>query len=410
MPVDVVQWRGEIGTFNNRIKIYFYKGPFCLLSALIYAFVWSFFRIFSMVRFTVNLIRFAINSKLFLFPITRIFRKVRLQLITLLYSVMIVNVMLWYFFRLLELSGDIEFSPGPKPDSSQSFSICHWNLNSMSAHNYSKISLLTAYISIHDFDIICLSETYLTSTTDINDENLKIPGYIMYRADHPSDVKRGGVCIYYKTMLPLKVLSTNFLQECINFEVSIGNKKCRFIHLYRTPSQSQDEFHDFLTNLEMNLDDSFNSNPFLTTVIGDFNAKSNKWSEGDRSTIEGSKIDFLTSQFGLSQIIKEPTHILENSSSCIDLIFTTQPNMVLESGVHHSLHQNCHHQIIFAKFNLKVYYLPPYERTVFHYSQANVDHIQQAINLSDWENAFLNTDVDSQVSIFPKCPCLKHSK
>ena len=229
---------------------------------------------------------------------------------------------------------------------------------------------------------------------------MKIPGYIIYHLDHPSDVKRGGVCIYYKTILPLKVLSTNFLQECINFEVSIGNKICRFIHLYRTSSQSEDEFHDFLTNLEMNLDDSFNSNPFLTTVIGDFNAKSNKWSEGDRSTIKGSQIDFLTSQFGLSQMMKEPTHILGNSSSCIDLIFTTQPNMVLESGVHHSLHQNCHHQIIFAKINLKVYYPTPYERTIFHYSQANVDHIQQAINLFDWENAFLNTDVDAQVSIF----------
>ena len=69
---------------------------------------------------------------------------------------------------------------------------------------------------------------------------------------------------------------------------------------------------------------------------------------------KGGKIDFPTSQFGLSQIIKEPTHILHNSSSCIDLIFITQPNMVLESGVHYSLHQNCDHQIIFAKFNLKV--------------------------------------------------------
>ena len=39
---------------------------------------------------------------------------------------MIANVMLWYFFCLLELSGDIEFNPGRKPDSSQSFSICHW--------------------------------------------------------------------------------------------------------------------------------------------------------------------------------------------------------------------------------------------------------------------------------------------
>ena len=43
--------------------------------------------------------------------------------------------------------------PGTKPDSNQSFSICHWNLNSMLAHNYSKISLLTAYISIHNFDM-----------------------------------------------------------------------------------------------------------------------------------------------------------------------------------------------------------------------------------------------------------------
>ena len=32
--------------------------------------------------------------------------------------------------------------------------------------------------------------------------------------------------------------------------------------------------------------------------------------------------------------------------------------------VHSSLHENCHHQITFAKFNLKIYYPPPYEREV----------------------------------------------
>ena len=108
-------------------------------------------------------------------------------------------------------------------------------------HNYSKISLLTAYISIHNFDIICLSETYLTSTTDINDGNLKITGYIMYRVDHPSDVKRGGVCIYYKTILPLKVLSTNFLRECINFE-----------RIYRKKNADSFIFIELLVNLSMN--------------------------------------------------------------------------------------------------------------------------------------------------------------
>ena len=51
-------------------------------------------------------------------------------------------------------------------------------------------------------------------------------------------------------------------------------------------------------------------------------------------------------------------------------------------------------------FNLKVCYPTPYERAIFHYSQANVDHIEQAINIFDWKSAFFNTDVDAQVCIF----------
>ena len=87
-----------------------------------------------MAHFTINLTCFAIsiNCRFFLFAIAKIFRKVHRQLITLLYSVTIANVILWYFFSLLELTGDIELNPGPKSDSSQNFSICHWNLNSIS--------------------------------------------------------------------------------------------------------------------------------------------------------------------------------------------------------------------------------------------------------------------------------------
>ena len=48
----------------------------------------------------------------------------------------------WLFFIRAKRSGDIEPNPGPKPNSCQSFSICHWNLNSISAHNFIKLSLL----------------------------------------------------------------------------------------------------------------------------------------------------------------------------------------------------------------------------------------------------------------------------
>ena len=60
---------------------------------------------------------------------------------------------------------------------------------------------------------------------------------------------------------------------------------------------------------------------------------------------------------GFHQLISDPTHLLPNSSSCIDLQ-TDQPNLAVDSGVHPTLHGNRHHQIIFSKFNLMIEYPP----------------------------------------------------
>ena len=50
--------------------------------------------------------------------------------------------------------------------------------------------------------------------------------------------------------------------------------------------------------------------------------------------------------------------------------------MIIESGVHSSLHSNCHHQITFAKFNLEILYPPPYVREVWHNKDANTELIR----------------------------------
>ena len=83
------------------------------------------------------------------------------------------------------------------------------------------------------------------------------------------------------------------------------------------------------------------------------------------------------------------------------MIFTSQPNIVVESGVLPSLHPNCHHIIIFTKFNLKIYHPPPYLREVWHY-KANADLIKRAINNFNWEKAFSNTNINEKVSLFNK--------
>ena len=155
-------------------------------------------------------------------------------------------IVLWLCKLKTSLSVDIETNPGPsQKHQSKSFFVCHWNLNSITAHGYAKVSLLKVYITVHKMDIICLSETYLDSTIQSDNNNLEIPGHNLVRSDHPSNNKRSGVCIYYKASLPLRVIDICFLQECRIFEVLIGDKQCNFVALYRSPSQDQDEFDSF---------------------------------------------------------------------------------------------------------------------------------------------------------------------
>ena len=84
---------------------------------------------------------------------------------------------------------------------------------------------------------------------------------------------------------------------------------------------------------------------------------------------------------------------------CVDLIFTSQPNLVAESEVHLSLHSNFHHQIVFAKFNLMISYSPPYSKEDWHYREANTDLVRTATSNLNWEKVY-NTNVTNKVSIF----------
>ena len=71
-------------------------------------------------------------------------------------------------------------------------------------------------------DIICLSETYIGSSLPVDDDNLPIPGYSSVRADHRSNMKRGGVLICYKNFLPMELIDAKHLHESLKFKLSIG--------------------------------------------------------------------------------------------------------------------------------------------------------------------------------------------
>ena len=72
-------------------------------------------------------------------------------------------------------SWDIETKPGPGGWRS-SLSICHWNLNSICVEDFSKLSQISAFLNIYQFDIFCLTETFLDSSISSEDPRLVIEG------------------------------------------------------------------------------------------------------------------------------------------------------------------------------------------------------------------------------------------
>ena len=180
MPVSILQWRAEIGIFNTKLVKYPFKS-----------------------KYRANVCPRNLNK---------------------FYTICCM------FLLLLICAGDIELNPGPrKSNTFYNFSFCHWNLNSIAAHNFSKLSLLEAYNVQHKFDMICLSETFLDSSIPTNDEKLNMKGYKLIRVDNPSDSEK------FLAVRPVEVKNLN---ERVIFEVSIKNKRGYVVSLYRSPSQT----------------------------------------------------------------------------------------------------------------------------------------------------------------------------
>ena len=127
------------------------------------------------------------------------------------------------------------------------------------------------------------------------DNLVNIEGYNFVRADHPDNTKRGGVCIYYKESLPVRVINLPYFKEALLLEMSFNKEKAIVSVIYRSPSQNSNQFELFLSNLENLLSDVTKYKQSLSVGTSDFNARSSSWWRNDINTIEGSHLYPLTS-------------------------------------------------------------------------------------------------------------------
>ena len=107
---------------------------------------------------------------------------------------------------------------------------------------------------------------------------LDLQGYAMIRSDHPSNTKRGGVCIYYKEHLPfVRRDDITSLDECIVGVIKVKKSKFFLTCLYHSPSQTADETNAFLSGLEQTWCNIALESPTCSFVLGYINAKCTNW-------------------------------------------------------------------------------------------------------------------------------------
>ena len=189
-----------------------------------------------------------------------------------------VKAVLWLPLLVVLLSNDIEVNPGPHTnrDSCHSdlFSFCNWNLNTLSKDDFQRITLMEAHNSLHHYDIISLCETSLNDSIQVPENAL--PGYKFHSCNHPDGDRNGGVGIFFKDSLPLRIRDDLAFDEVIVSELIFGRKKIFFTVLYRNPQHTaqSEEFCSFLENLESFHLKIKEETPYAIFYAGDINGHS----------------------------------------------------------------------------------------------------------------------------------------
>ena len=89
-------------------------------------------------------------------------------------------------------------------------------------------------------------------------------------------------------------------------------------------------------------------------------------------------------------MIGQPKYIMNDKSSCIDLLCTTNSKLLCDVGVHETIYDKCHHNIIYGSLNLIIPLPPPYYREVWDYKNTDAVCIQRAISFVNWNDVFSN--------------------
>ena len=217
------------------------------------------------------------------------------------------------------------------PTSTKIQSIKTMVINFCSTRN--KISDLTVCIENYNPDIIIGTEIHLDSS--INSSELFPPNYSVIRKDRDFDNSKGGVLIALKSDL-IGTHRTDLNSNCEIIWVTIkiqGTKDITIGAFYRSPQFGNTS--EYMHELRESIKKIKHSNKKHIWLGGDFNLPDIDWDilgpkPGGNAPGLSKILLVISNDFGLEQIVREPTRI----NNTLDLFFTTNPTLVERSTIH----------------------------------------------------------------------------
>ena len=253
-----------------------------------------------------------------------------------------------------------------------------------------KLPELRLYITEEDPDIVAITESW---TSDNNpDSEISIDGYTLFRKDrkHINKTRGGGCLMYIKESINAVIneqMTNSENVESVWCDIKTDNSSVLVGVCYRSPNNTVDE-NTALYNLLKQ------SSQAHCVIMGDFNQPEIKWDMCEATGSGAELLDVIQDVF-LTQHVMLPTH---KHGNILDLILTSEPNMVEEISIREPLSTSDHNMIMFdvtVSITMK-----RRKQVTYDYKKGDYEAMRQFLSQIDWKHELQNKNTEEMWTVF----------
>lgn len=266
----------------------------------------------------------------------------------------------------------------------------HFNIRSI----HTGFDMFSDVVLDESFDILGLSETWLDSS--FHDNGIYIPNYKLIRKDRGT--RGGGIGFYLKNSFKFNVLETpaqnadeNVLED-LWISLKISGKKMCFGTLYRPPNSNLGKFLEILENILVNFIPEFDVIIFGGDLNIDFSKANDKY-------CDAARLNNLLNKYNLHQVISEPTRVTDSTSKIIDLIVTSDLNLIANTNVI-NMENISDHSLVSCALKLKKEKQSPIFRAYRDFHNFNYELFLKDLNVINWAFIYALESVDDMIEFW----------